>query len=279
MRPLSALRPAWWWLALIGMALATPTWADRQPIFDQIDLPHPYYYHEMYLPQLTGGPASVAFSPDAREVVYSMAGSLWRQRLDSGVAVQLTDGPGYDYQPDWSPDGRSIVYVSYQAGALELWLLDVATGKTKQLTNGGAVTWNFASLPVGQVTNLTLIVAAPAAGSITNVATVASTNADPNLTNNVTPPVVTGVTPVADVVVLNAGPTNVVAGTLYTNTISVTNAGPSVATNVVVVDTRPDGTTVTNTYPVLAAGVGTNFIVTYTAPGSGPLTNAAIPLV
>ena len=24
-----------------------------------IDLPHPYYYHEMYLPQLTSGPSSV----------------------------------------------------------------------------------------------------------------------------------------------------------------------------------------------------------------------------
>jgi len=68
-----------------------------------------------------------------------MAGSLWRQQLDSKQAVQLTDGPGYDYQPDWSPDGKSIVYTSYQRDAMELWLLDVASGKTTQLTAGGAV--------------------------------------------------------------------------------------------------------------------------------------------
>ena len=49
-----------------------------------------------------------------------MAGSLWRQRLDSTTAMQLTDGPGYDYQPDWSPDGRSIVYASYNHDAIEL---------------------------------------------------------------------------------------------------------------------------------------------------------------
>jgi hypothetical protein len=72
-------------------------------------------------------------------LIYSMAGSLWRQRLDSKDAAQITDGAGYDYQPDWSPDGRSVVYVSYQKDAMELWLLDVMSGKSKPLTSGGAV--------------------------------------------------------------------------------------------------------------------------------------------
>jgi hypothetical protein len=119
--------------------LASPLFAQRRPVLPQIDLPHPYYYRELYLPQLTSGPASVAWSPDSKEVVYSMAGSLWRQKLDSKEAVQLTDGDGYDYQPDWSPDGKSIIYVSYQKDAMELWLLDVASGKTAQITGGGAV--------------------------------------------------------------------------------------------------------------------------------------------
>ncbi len=116
-----------------------PVAAQRRPVLPQIDLPHPYYYRELYLPQLTSGPSSVAWSPDSKEVVYSMAGSLWRQRIDSTKAVQLTDGPGYDYQPDWSPDGKCVVYVSYQKDAMELWLLDLASGKTQQLTHEGAV--------------------------------------------------------------------------------------------------------------------------------------------
>lgn len=120
-------------------ACPSPLAAQRRPVLPQIDLPHPYYYREMYLPQLTSGPCSVAWAPDSKEVAYSMAGSLWRQKIDSKQAVQLTDGPGYDYQPDWSPDGKSVVYVSYQKDALELWLLDLATGKTRQLTEGGAV--------------------------------------------------------------------------------------------------------------------------------------------
>jgi len=117
----------------------SPLLAQRRPVLPQIDLPHPYYYREFYLPQLTSGPSSVAWAPDSKEVAYSMAGSLWRQKLDSKEALQLTDGAGYDYQPDWSPDGKSILYVSYQKDAMELWLLDVASGKSTQLTSGGAV--------------------------------------------------------------------------------------------------------------------------------------------
>ena len=113
--------------------------AQRKPVLPQIDLPHPYYFREMYLPQLTSGPSSVAWSPDSKEVVYSMAGALWRQKIDSKEAKQITDGAGYDYQPDWSPDGKSILYVSYQKDAMELWLLDLASGKSQQLTSGGAV--------------------------------------------------------------------------------------------------------------------------------------------
>lgn len=115
------------------------TCAQRKPVLPQIDLPHPYYFREMYLPQLTSGPSSVTWSPDSKSVVYSMGGSLWRQKIAETLATQLTDGDGYDYQPDWSPDGKFIVFTSYQKDALELWLLDVGSGTTKQLTHDGAV--------------------------------------------------------------------------------------------------------------------------------------------
>jgi len=124
---------------LLFALFVVPALGQRRPVLPQIDEPHPYYYRELYLPQLTSGPSSLSWGPDSQELIYSMAGSLWRQRLDSGTAVQFTDGPGYDYQPDWSPDGKSVVYVSYQKDAMELWLLDVASNKTKQLTSGGAV--------------------------------------------------------------------------------------------------------------------------------------------
>jgi Tol biopolymer transport system component len=115
--------------------------AQREGVLKQIDLPHPYYFREMYLPQLTTGPSAVAWSPDSSSLVYSMAGSLWRQELSSTKAEQLTAGPGYDYQPDWSgnSDGRWVVFARYDHDAIELWSLDVRDGRTRKMTSGGAV--------------------------------------------------------------------------------------------------------------------------------------------
>src|SRR5882762_2328961 len=112
--------------------------AERVPVLRQIDLPHPYYFREMYLPQLTSGPSSLAWSPDSRELVYSMAGSLWRQAVGTDVAQQLTTA-SYDYQPDWSLDGRWVVYSSYRNDAVELWILELASGAAKPLLANGAV--------------------------------------------------------------------------------------------------------------------------------------------
>ena len=95
----------------------------------------------MYLPQLTTGPSATAWSPDSRSLVYSMAGSLWRQEMGSAKAEQLTSGPGYDYQPDWSSggDGRWVVFARYDHDAVELWSLDMRDGRTRKMTSGGAV--------------------------------------------------------------------------------------------------------------------------------------------
>src|SRR3954454_5342992 len=90
-----------------GEALA----AEREPVLKQVDLPHTYYWRELYIPQLTTGPSSLSFTPDGEALVYSMEGSLWRQTIGLGEAVELTHAQhAYDYQPDVSPDGRSVFF-------------------------------------------------------------------------------------------------------------------------------------------------------------------------
>lgn len=125
---------------LIVLTLASlPLVARREPVLKQVDVPHRYYYREMYLPQLTTGPSAAAWLPDSRSLVYSMAGSLWRQAMESGEAEQLTAAPGYDYQPDCSPDGRWVVYAKYDNDAMELWALNLESKQSHPLTTGGAV--------------------------------------------------------------------------------------------------------------------------------------------
>ena len=121
------------------LSAVLPLLAQRLPVLRQVDPTYGVYYREAYLPQLTGGPSSVAWLPDSQSVVFSMQGSLWLQSLNSTTAEQLTSGPGYDYQPDVSADGQWVIYSKYDHDAIELWLLDLTTRQSKPLTKNGAV--------------------------------------------------------------------------------------------------------------------------------------------
>jgi Tol biopolymer transport system component len=125
--------------ALIVFALVPLAAQQRDAVLKQIDEPHPYYFREMYLPQVSSGPTSVSWSPDGTELIFAMNGSLWRQKLGATGARQITWGHGYDHQPDWSPDGRRVVFVRYDHDAMELQVLDLESGIITPLTLGGAV--------------------------------------------------------------------------------------------------------------------------------------------
>ena len=125
-------------VALLASAVAAAS--GREPVLKQIKLPHDYYWRELYLPQLTTGPSSASFLPDSSTLVYSMGGSLWRQRIGDDEAIELTHANGaYDYQPDVARDGRSVVFSRYDGKGIEVWQLDLASGRAHALTQGGAV--------------------------------------------------------------------------------------------------------------------------------------------
>ncbi len=114
--------------------------AAREAVLSQVRLPHNYYWRELYMPQLTTGPSAAAFLPGGEDLVYSMAGSLWRQSLRSDTAVQLTDADAaYDYQPDAARDGSRVVFTRYDGRAMELWQLDLARGEARALTKNDGV--------------------------------------------------------------------------------------------------------------------------------------------
>ena len=79
---------------------------------------------------------SVDVSPDGDTVVFDLLGDLYTMPLTGGEAVSLTDGMPYDNQPRYSPDGSEIVFVSDRDGSENLWLIDIASKETRQLTNG-----------------------------------------------------------------------------------------------------------------------------------------------
>ena len=112
--------------------------------------------------------------------------------------------------------------------------------------------------------------------SITNTAAVSTGSFDTDNTDN-TSSVTTTVTPQADVVVTKTGPATVTAGTNLTYNVTITNNGPSTATNVSLTDNVPANTTFVSATqtsgPVFACGTAAGTI-TCTIPALAPGASA-----
>src|SRR5213593_4559912 len=77
-------------------------------------------------------------SPDGKWVAYTVADQslkdnrgttrIWLAEVASGSTRQLTAGPGSDRQPRWSPDGRTVAFVSTRENGAQLWMLPVVGG-------------------------------------------------------------------------------------------------------------------------------------------------------
>ena len=79
---------------------------------------------------------SVDVSPDGRTIVFDLLGDLYTIPIAGGDATQLTTGMAYDAQPRFSPDGKLIVFTSDRDGGDNMWTIDLATKRTKQVTRG-----------------------------------------------------------------------------------------------------------------------------------------------
>jgi TolB protein len=135
------VRPAACALVLFApLFAAAAAAAGREPVLSQVALPHNYYWRELYIPQLTAGPSSVAFMPSGEELVYSQRGSLWRRPLGMHPSIEITHPrAAYDYQPDVAPDGRSVIFTRYDGKGFELWRHDLRGGGERALTANGGV--------------------------------------------------------------------------------------------------------------------------------------------
>lgn len=84
---------------------------------------------------ITNGADDLSLSPKGDRMAFSVRGEIWVVPVKKGKgpnaddALQLTDYPGTDEQPLWSPDGKSVFFVSDRDGAERIYRLDVDSKK------------------------------------------------------------------------------------------------------------------------------------------------------
>ncbi len=115
-----------------------------------VDFRKPYEANEIALVSVADGSVRVLrspkrlprwhwmrFSPDGRCVVYDCPVEEHNGLRDifllaadgSGEEVPLVEHPADDYGPIWTPDGKSIFFVSDRSGTYDAWLMQMADGK------------------------------------------------------------------------------------------------------------------------------------------------------
>jgi Tol biopolymer transport system component/cytosine/adenosine deaminase-related metal-dependent hydrolase len=80
------------------------------------------------------GIASPVASPDGTRVAFRALNALWLLTVGRPDPVRLVADGYFNSDPDFAPDGRSLVYASDRAGDADLWLRDLATGAELRLS-------------------------------------------------------------------------------------------------------------------------------------------------
>lgn len=68
------------------------------------------------------------------DIVFEAGGKLWKTTLQGGVATQLTDDPGFDMAPHYSPNGQWIAFTGWYQGNTDVYLISAKGGPVKRLT-------------------------------------------------------------------------------------------------------------------------------------------------
>ena len=87
-----------------------------------------------------GNVGRVDLSPSAARAVFEARGEIFTLPAKDGAARNLTETPGVrEMSPTWSPDGKSIAYLSDATGEYEIYVRPQAGGAARRLTTDGGV--------------------------------------------------------------------------------------------------------------------------------------------
>ena len=95
---------------------------DKEPEWDINDPPVDRESIDIKTNQTTW--SNVDVSPDGKWMIFDMLGDIYKVPLEGGQAQPLTNSIAWDFQARFSPDGRSIAFISDRDGADNIWIMD-----------------------------------------------------------------------------------------------------------------------------------------------------------
>jgi Tol biopolymer transport system component len=90
-------------------------------------------------------------SPDGQHLIFSALAHVYEMSMIDRVPHRLTSSSQPEFDPSWSPDGHSIVYITWTRAGGDIWLANAdGTGTPKRLTDHSDFYRNPAFAPDGK---------------------------------------------------------------------------------------------------------------------------------
>ncbi|MDH7516319.1 MAG: hypothetical protein QHI48_10670, partial [Bacteroidota bacterium] len=127
---------------LVVVALECP--AKAQPTITHAEEPsrRPMTFEDLYA---LGRVSDPQVSPDGTVILYVVTwydleknkanSDIYAVDIDGKNPRRLTDSPGRDERPRWSPDGKTIAFISDRGGGQQVWLMNHDGSSPRQLTS------------------------------------------------------------------------------------------------------------------------------------------------
>ena len=80
---------------------------------------------------------SVSVSPDGRTLVFDVLGDLYTLPVAGGTATRIVGGLSFESQPVFSPDGKTIAFLSDRTGVENLWIANADGSNPRAVSKDG----------------------------------------------------------------------------------------------------------------------------------------------